>query len=172
MQEIELERTYLAKEIPKDIKNFPSKEMLDIYLPSTSHHPVLRLRKQGNKLQIMKKRPVNEGNFSEFLEESVALTPDEYAELSTLQGKRVGKIRYYYQHNGVDFEVDVFIGDLSGLVLVDVEFSSVEAKDKCTLPSFCLAEVTQEPFIAGGMICGKSYADIQADLNRFSYQKL
>ena len=40
------------------------------------------------------------------------------------------------------------------------------------MPDFCLADVTQEKFIAGGMICGKSYEDIEKELKRFNYVKL
>ncbi|MEK6905851.1 MAG: hypothetical protein AABX24_05615 [Nanoarchaeota archaeon] len=40
------------------------------------------------------------------------------------------------------------------------------------MPNFCLAEVTQEDFIAGGMICGKTYEDIEDDLRKFKYNKL
>ena len=40
------------------------------------------------------------------------------------------------------------------------------------MPDFCLAEVTQETFFAGGIVCGKKYDDLEADLKRFHYQKL
>ena len=36
---------------------------------------------------------------------------------------------------------------------------SIEEKDAFVAPDFCLVEVTQELFIAGGMLCGKRYAD-------------
>ena len=60
----------------------------------------------------------------------------------------------------------------AGLVLVDVEFDSKGEKDVFVMPEFCLAEVTQESFIAGGMICGKSYDDIESKLSKFGYKKL
>lgn len=31
---------------------------------------------------------------------------------------------------------------------------------------------TQENFVAGGMLCGKSYEGIEKDLAKFGYQKL
>ncbi len=168
----ELELTYLAKKLPKNLSTFPSKEMLDIYLPSTAVHPNLRIRKRGDIFEITNKKPVKQGDSSHQLEQTIPLTKEEYDELSSVQGKRVAKIRYYYKENGADFEVDVFAGDLKGLVLVDVEFSSIEAKDSFAIPSFCLADVTQEHFLAGGMLCGKTYADIEKDLDRFGYKKL
>jgi len=33
-------------------------------------------------------------------------------------------------------------------------------------------DITQEIFIAGGMICGKRYEDIEDNPNKFEYHKL
>lgn len=35
-----------------------------------------------------------------------------------------------------------------------------------------LAEVTQEKFVAGGILCGKSYEDIKDDFSKYGYKKL
>ena len=168
----ELERTFLAKELPEGLLTAPSKELLDIYVPSTSEHPNLRIRKLGEKYEITKKYPVVEGDSSRQLEMTVPLTAEEFAELGTIKGKQVLKTRYYYKRDGVDYEIDVFRGDLEGLVLVDVEFLSVEAKDVFLAPEFCLVDVTQEKFVAGGMLCGKTYDDIAEKLGTFGYNKL
>jgi adenylate cyclase len=169
---IELERTYLAKELPAGLKDCPSKEMIDIYVPASAPHPDLRIRKSGSSHVITRKRPVVEGDSSRMLEETIELSADEFSELNVVPGKRVEKKRYFYEQDGHTFEIDVFTGALSGLVLVDIEFDTVEEKDSFGMPSFCLVEVTQEKFIAGGMLCGKSYADIEDRLTKFGYKKL
>jgi CYTH domain-containing protein len=167
----ELERTYLLKEFPPGFNESSSKEMLDIYIPSSSDHPHLRIRKWGEKCEITNKQPVVEGNSSRQHELTIPLTEDEYNELATVPGKRVEKTRYFYKESGHTFEIDVFKGKLAGLVLVDIEFKSVEEMDSFQTPSWCLAEVTQEKFIAGGMLCGKSYTDIDAELTGYGYTK-
>jgi CYTH domain-containing protein len=169
-QEVEL--TFLPNFLPKEIFNSPSKEILDIYFPTNSKHPVLRLRKSGEKFEMTKKEPVKEGDSSVQTENTIPLTKDEYLEFSTLKGKRVEKIRYYYKENGQDFEVGIFGGELKGLVLIDVEFSSIEEKEKFKKPDWLGDDVTEEDFVAGGMLCGKKYEDIESDLNRFSYKKI
>ena len=168
----ELEKTYLLKFVPVGLENAETKEVLDIYLPSTSDHAVLRIRKSGTKYEITKKVPVVQGDASRHLETTIPLTEEEYGELSTLSGKRVRKIRYFFEKDGSNFEIDVFKDGLDGLVLVDIEFATIAEKDAFAIPDFCLVDVTQEKFIAGGMLCGKSYADIQEDLNRFDYKKV
>jgi len=57
MKSVELERTFLVKSLP-DIGNCESKVIVDVYLPKTSPHPVLRIRKNGSKYEITKKSPV------------------------------------------------------------------------------------------------------------------
>ncbi len=45
-------------------------------------------------------------------------------------------------------------------------------QEKFVIPDFCLIEVTQEEFLAGGKVCGKTYEDIELELKRFKYIKL
>lgn len=124
----ELELTYLAKELPSGVTASTSKEMLDIYIPSSAEHPSLRIRRTGQKCEITKKEPVVDGDPSRQFEATIPLTASEYAELSQLPGKRVEKTRFYYRESDVDYEIDIFRGELEGLVLVDVEFDSLEKK--------------------------------------------
>lgn len=168
----ELELTYLAKTLPTGLVSAEKKEMLDIYIPTSSDHPTLRIRKNGDKHEITKKQPIVEGDASRQLETTIKLTPAEFADLSQLPGKRIQKTRYLYQENNINYEIDVFRGDLTGLVLVDVEFATVQEKSAFVPPAWCLVEVTQEKFLAGGMLCGKKYSDIEQDLAKFGYQKV
>lgn len=172
-QEIELELTYLAKSLPKEIEGQIPDQITDTMFPETDvRHPKLRLRKRGQKYEITKKLPVTEGDASVHLETTIPLTEKEYESLSQASSRRVVKDRYKVTVNGYQAEVDVFQEKLKGLVLIDFEFKTPEEKDSFEAPSVCLAEVTQEEFIAGGMLAGKSYKDIETDLKRFRYKKL
>lgn len=169
---IELERTYLAKFLPENLEKCESKEIIDIYIPKSAEHPTLRIRKEGDKFEITKKEPVKGKDSSRQLEQTIALTREEFEALSSLEGKRIRKVRYYYDYEGRIEEIDVFQDGLEGLVLVDFEFETTEEKDSFKMPEFCLVDVTQEKFLAGGMLCGKSYKDIEGDLKRYDYSKL
>ncbi len=167
----EIERTFLAKYLP-DLSNCKSKEIIDIYIPKSDAHPKMRIRKDGDKFIITKKVPLQNSDASVFKEQNIFLTEEEFAALAALDGKEVHKIRYEYFHKGKKAEIDVFRGSLSGLVLVDFEFDSEEEKNAFEIPDFCLAEVTQEEFTAGGMLCGKSFGDIKDKLERFGYRRV
>jgi CYTH domain-containing protein len=169
---IERELTYLAKHLPEGLIDCEFKEIIDIYLPKESRHPNLRIRKTGNKYEITKKEPVDESDLSEMHEFTTPLTEEEFKALANVDSKKVRKLRYYYNHNGRTAEVDVFQDDLKGLVIIDFEFETSEEKSTFEIPDFCLADITQEEFCAGGMVCGKCYEDLEKDLDKFEYEKI
>ncbi len=169
---IELERMYLAKYIPKDLEKFDSKEVIDIYIPKSKEHPTLRVRKNGNKFMITKKEPSRSGDKTEMIEQTIPLTEEEYQELSKLEGKRVAKIRYFYDYKGRKAEIAVFKEDLEGLVMVDFEFDDLEDRKNFKVPDFCLVEVTDQEFLAGGKLCGERYGDIENELKKLGYSKI
>jgi CYTH domain-containing protein len=142
----------------------------DVYVPDTDGtHPRLRLRKKGDRYEITKKIPVNEGDASAHTELTIPLDEQEFLALEKSSHKFVEKDRYKVTIDGHEAEVDVFQGELKGLVVIDFEFESEADMTSFVTPAVCLADVTQENFIAGGLLAGKSYADISSDLDRFNY---
>ena len=126
----------------------------------------------GDIYEITLKKPVDMNDVSYQTEQTIALQKDEFEALSKASSTRIVKDRYKVVLAGYPAEVDVFDGDLKGLVVIDFEFASLDDKAAFNPPEVCLAEVTQEYFIAGGHLPGKTYADIESELNRFNYTKL
>jgi CYTH domain-containing protein len=171
--EDEFERTFLAKHIPSGIGNCNYVELEDNYIPKESDHPVLRIRKKGDKTVITKKYKKKEGDASVMIEETIPLAPEEYSFINQLDGKKFLKKRYSYEYEEGKFcEIDIYQDKLKGLVVIDFEFNSIEEKDNFKVPDFCLIEVTNEEFLAGGMLCGKSYEDLKENLENFNYKKI
>lgn len=169
---IEIEKTYLVKSLPDNLKQFPSDEIIDIYIPKETEYPQLRIRKRNGTYEITKKVLVSEDDCSQQYEHTIELNEQEYQALAQLPGKRVHKMRYFFPYNGQTAEFGVFQGALEGLVLVDVEFEDAETKDAFTTPEFCLADVTDQMFVAGRSLADKTYADIENKLEEFGYKKL
>lgn len=167
----ELELTYLPKFLPQGVFNSPSQDLLDIYIPASAKHPILRIRRLGNKYEITKKQPIMEGDSSRQLETTIPLSVEEYTDLEKIPGKRINKTRYFYEEHGFHYEIDIFGESLKGLILVDIEFKSIKDKSNFIQPEWCLTEVTQEKFTAGGMLCGKSYGRIEKQLKALGYIK-
>lgn len=172
MKTVELELTYLAKTLPEGLADCPSKLIVDVYVPASAAHPTLRLRQNGDRYEITKKDMATGTDSSHMIEHTIDLNAEEFAALAAGEGKRVAKRRYDYMHQGRKAEFDVFEEDLAGLVVVDFEFEDRDDQLQFEMPEFCLADVTQEAFIAGGVLAGKSYKDLERDLARYAYRPL
>lgn len=170
--EVELERTFLLKTVPANLKDCNSIEIIDAYIPSSVAHPVLRLRKRGNVFEMTKKYPVIEDDSSEQKEETISLSEEEFLSLLKIDSKKSRKTRYYYPVDNKTAEIDIFLDDLEGLALVDFEFSSNQEKSDFIMPDFCLADVTQEESVAGGFLAGKKYSDIESFLKKYDYKRI
>ena len=172
--EIELERTFLLKYKPKDLDKHKSVEIFDIYIPKEEFHPVLRVRGRDRKnFEITKKFPIAGNNSSEQEEHTIILSKKEFDALSKLESKKVRKIRYYYDMPGTKkVEVDIFLDELKGLCMVDFEFKTKKDKDSFVAPDFCLAEVTQDKWLAGGMLAGGKCSDLEKVFKKYKYKKI
>ena len=172
MKELELEKTYLLKYVPEGLKDCKQKEIYDVYIPQSHPHPVLRVRKKGDIFEITKKAPATSGDASEQIEHTIPLLEEEFLSLAKVEGKKLRKIRYFYPIDKYIAEIDVFLDDLEGLAMVDVEFKSVEEKESFVAPDFCSVDITQSKTFAGGLLAGKKYSDVQSDLDGYNYQKI
>lgn len=176
MQTMELERRYLAKSLPEDLAHYPHLELLDIYIPQQVAFPKLRLRQQGNRFEITKKElsdPASRDS-SQIIEYNIPLEEEEFRALTAhIEGRRIHKLRYQYEvASAYHCTFDVFLDNLAGLILIDFEFSSLQEMAAFTIPDFCLEEVTQEQFLAGGDLSGKYYVEIASRLATYGYRPL
>lgn len=173
-KEIELERTFLLKYKPEGVLKCPHCKITDIYFPKEEFHPVLRLRsRDGKKFEMTKKFPINGKDSSEQEEHTIILSKKEFNALAKAGGKKVVKVRYYYQTpDNHKAEVDIFEDKLKGLILVDFEFTDKKEKDEFIMPEFCLADVGQDKWLAGGILSGRGYSDLEKSFKKYNYKKI
>ena len=172
MKNLEIELTFLASQLPREIMGVTPKRLVDIYIPEDSSFPIVRLRQKDDEFEITKKVAVHEGDFSSHVEHTISLTKDEFEAMRKSSNRTVEKDRYFVKIDSFPAEVDVFLGELLGLVMIDFEFENEETEALFRIPTCCLADVTQEKFVLGGQLAGKSYADIQKKLDGFNYKRL
>lgn len=173
MREIEYEKTYLAKSLPKGLKNYVNFNVIDAYFPENRDVLAqLRVREKRWRFEITKKVPIWGDTVSAQVEETIPLNELEWKELQKASKKIVEKVRYKIDIDWREAEIDVFMWDLEWLVLIDFEFLTKEEMDEFKTPDCCLADVTEELFIAGSELAGRSYEDIKWHLDRYHYKKL
>ena len=166
---VERERRYLLQDLPQGLMRVsPHVQITDNYITGTR----LRLRKvrdpQTNKwtLKFTQKFAPEPEDFSRTLITNIYLDAQEYKLLSVFEANEIRKNRYRFESEGRQFSVDMFLGELFGLVLAEVSFDNDEELDNFLKPQFALAEVTNNELFTGGKLCYLTFQDIRKEIMR------
>jgi CYTH domain-containing protein len=161
---IERERRYLLKDLPEGLTRTDHHlQITDNYLTGTH----LRIRKvrdpKTNKwvVKFTQKLPLDPGDLSRTLITNIYLNAVEAETLALFNANEIRKNRYYFEFEGKKFSVDMFLGDLFGLVLAEVGFETDEELINFPKPPFALADVTQDPAFSGGRLAESTFADVR-----------
>ena len=137
----EIERKFLVNELPPDLENYPHNEIMQGYLIITDNDIEVRIRKKGEKFY----ETVKAGS-GLVRKESQKDIPEQafWDHWPLTEGKRVQKIRYDINHAGKLIELDIYSGDLEGLIVAEVEFESEEESVSFDPPTWFGEEVTRD----------------------------
>jgi CYTH domain-containing protein len=83
----------------------------------------------------------------------ILLSPGEYDLFEGMACDRLTKTRYYHSNRGRVFSIDVFAGELAGLVLCEVEAETLDELMAVEPPAYAWVEVTEDAFFTGGNLC-------------------
>jgi CYTH domain-containing protein len=152
---VERERRYLLRELPEGVSpRDEHAQITDNYITGTR----LRLRKSrwvptGEwSLKLTQKQTVAPPDFSRALITTFYLNREEYEALSVFEANELRKNRYYLRHEGRLYSVNVYLGDLRGLILAETDFDTDEGPDDLAAPPFAVADVTREELFTGGRL--------------------
>ncbi len=141
---MEIERKYLVGSLPENLDAFPHVEIEQGYLCTS---PTLRIRRMGDAFILTVKEKVH--SLSSAIvnrEEEFFLSSESYARLrGKCEGIMVEKTRYRIPVGKYTAELDIFHGRHEGLLLVEVEFPSVEAANAFTPPAWFGQDVSNDP---------------------------
>lgn len=166
---LERERRYLLQDLPAGLSRSDHHlQITDNYLTGTR----LRLRKvrdpRTNKwtVKFAQKFAPNPSDLSRTLITNIYLSAQEAEVLSVFEANEIRKNRYFFEWEGRRFSVDMFLGDLFGLVLAEVSFETDKELDSFTKPSFALADVTNHEMFTGGSLCHLTFEDIREEIKK------
>ncbi len=164
---VERERRYLLQNLPEGLTRAdPHLQITDNYITGTR----LRIRKvrepRTNKwtVKFTQKFAPNPADFSRTIITNIYLNALEAETLAVFDANEIRKNRYSYEFEGRKFSVDMFLGDLFGLVLAEVSFETDEELDSFAKPHFAVAEVTNMELFTGGKLCELTFADIRDEI--------
>src|SRR5215213_6770231 len=165
---IERERRYLLRDLPEGITR------ADLHLQITDNYITgtrLRIRKvrepRTNKwtVKFTQKYAPNPNDLSRTIITNTYLNALEAEVLSVFDTNEIRKNRYPFEFDGRKFSVDMFLGDLFGLVLAEVSFETDEELDNFPQPPFALIDVTNDPLFSGGRLCELTFSEVRAEIS-------
>ncbi|HET9713070.1 MAG TPA: hypothetical protein VFP64_14345 [Pyrinomonadaceae bacterium] len=162
---VERERRYLLRDLPEGLTRAdPHLQITDNYITGSR----LRIRKvrdpRTNKwtAKFTQKFAPDPNDLSRTIITNTYLNALEAEILSVFNSNEIRKNRYAFEFEGRKFGIDMFLGDLFGLVLAEVSFDTDEELDNFSKPPFALADVTNEPLFSGGRLSELTFSDIRA----------
>jgi adenylate cyclase len=134
---MEVERKFLVSD-PPGLDGTEADEIEQGYLATGSDGEV-RLRRKGDRHLLTAKRGAGLSRD----EAEVELDRETFKRLWPLtEGRRLHKTRHVIPHGDLKLEVDVYEGDLEGLVVAEVEFGSEDEAHRFEPPKWIGEEVT------------------------------
>ena len=135
---MEIERKFLVDPLPDNLEQFSKRYIEQGYL---STNPVVRVR-QMDELYVL---TYKSSGMMARQEAEFPLTKEAYEHLrEKVDGRLIAKERYFIPYGQWTVELDCFHGELEGLVLAEVEFSSLEEAEQFQMPAWFKKEVTFE----------------------------
>lgn len=166
---IERERRYLLQDLPEGLTRADHHlQITDNYITGTR----LRIRKvrdpKTNKwiVKFTQKFAPNPEDLSRTIITNIYLNAIEAEMLAVFEANEIRKNRYPFEFEGRHFSIDMFLGDLFGLVLAEAGFDTDEDLDSFTLPPFALADVTNNEIFSGGRLSELTFEDIRNEVAR------
>ena len=164
---VERERRYLLQDLPEGLTRADLHvQIIDNYITGTR----LRIRKvrdpRTNKwtVKFTQKFAPEPTDFSRTIITNIYLNALEAETLSVFGANEIRKNRYPFDFEGRKFSVDMFLGDLFGLVLAEVSFETDEELESFPKPPFAIADVTNNEIFTGGRLCGLTFEDIREEI--------
>lgn len=137
---IEIERKWLLKRVPSNLSDYPYREIEQAYL---NFSPAIRVRHSAQDGEDSYSMTYKGGGLFSHREDNL---PIDAATYFHLRGKHDGvlvvKRRYMIPYKNYLIELDVFHGELEGLLLAEVEFPNEEEERTFSGPDWFGEDVT------------------------------
>lgn len=140
-QPIEIERKFLVSSVPDNLQDYEHMTIHQGYLVIGADGSEARIRNSDGifTMTVKTKGELCRGEWE------VKIDIEQFNELwpSTV-GKRVEKTRYKIPYKDSVIELDIYEGDLSGLISAEVEFPNEDKANTFNAPEWFIADVTND----------------------------
>jgi CYTH domain-containing protein len=152
----EIERKFLVGELPPGVDEHPSQPIAQGYLAIASDGVEVRIRRRGDATTLT----VKSGPAMVRVEEEIPIEPERFAALWALtEGRRLDKVRHFLPlGDSLTVELDVYGGDLAGLVTAEIEFPDEATARAFSPPPWLGEEVTGDAAYANQRLAVRTRA--------------
>jgi CYTH domain-containing protein len=147
---IEREKRFLLSALPDGADTCEYSDIIDRYIIGTN----LRLRIMTENDGTIAYKFTQKHELDDYRRSMTTIYLDRtaYDLLAQLPARTLQKRRIRYSHFCQLFGIDVFKGDLTGLITAEIEFDTDDAMT-VGLPEFAVADITEDPRFKGGNLC-------------------
>jgi CYTH domain-containing protein len=145
---MEIERKYAIRQLPGDLSQYQCKNIEQGYL---CHNPILRIRKSNEEYIFTYKSKIGIDAYTKEgaivnNEVELPLTKEAYLTLKEkTEGNIIRKKRYLIPiHSGLTAELDIFEGQLYGLIFAEVEFPDANTADTFLAPEWFGKDLSED----------------------------
>jgi CYTH domain-containing protein len=163
---VERKRVYILQELPAgmsrtdehwqifdDYTAWPDHRLRQVRIPETKQW--YRVKESREALNI------ENGVTEEFSRELII---DDSPGTAMHPELEIRKNRYFYQYEGGEAAIDIFLGALTGLVMAQVNFENDEEMVEFSLPDFAAGEVSRSEFFLGENLVKASFEEVKKQL--------
>lgn len=161
MSGLEIERKFLVKGDAYKGVAFSHSHIIQGYIPTLG--VTVRIRQRDDKAYLTIKGKSTDNGLSRYEFETEIRIDDAQQLFKLCGGGIIDKCRYLVKSGNHTFEVDEFFGDNEGLVMAEVELSSVD--ETFEKPSFIGKEVTGDSRFYNKSLLTNPYSKWKEQLN-------
>ncbi len=159
---IERERRFLLHQFPKNVNVAQVRQIADRYIDGTT----LRLRKMSEEsgpttYKLTQEISARDSGAQQGFIVTMYISEAEFRVFGQLPARTLSKTRYSVP----PFGIDVFDGELKGLILAEAEFDSAAAADALIVPSYISREVSDDGRFTGGQLVRTSRQNLKTLLH-------
>lgn len=169
----DLRRTFLINGLPEPLTPATSHlQIFDNYIENTRLRlRSIRIPEEKSWTWILEQRfSLKKEDLSVWKTSQIFLNEAEYKSLEGFKGREIRKNRYFYNLEEQQAELDIYLGKLWGLNLMNVHFEGLEELNNFELPPFVVFEVTNYQYFTGENLVNNDFEAVREEYAKIQNQ--
>ena len=165
----EFRRTFLIQGLPEPLTPASSHlQIFDNYIENTRIRlRSIRVPEEKSWTWIFEQRfPLKSDDLSTWKTSQIFLNETEFNALKIFEGREIRKNRYFFDLDGNQAKLDIFLGKLWGLNLMNVNFETEQEMKNFEIPPFVVFEVTNYQFFTGENLVERNFEEVREEFSK------